>query len=72
MRCKEITFYLKIPQLEKLNCAAVDTLTCTVNTYAQYNPLNKHLSQGYKKQKSQRFICKNNSPSSYNYYHLCI
>lgn len=73
MKCKEIIFYLNIPELGMLNCAAVITLTCTVSTYEQYNPINKHpypSSPGCEnKQKSQGFVC---SPSSCDYYHQCI
>jgi len=76
MRCKEIIFYLNVPELGMSNCAAVVTLTCTVSTYVQYNPINKHSHPSPpgcdNEQKSQRFICKNNSPSLCNYYHLCI
>lgn len=57
----------------KLYCSS---LTCTISTYVQYNPINKHTypsSLGCDNEhKSQRFICKNNSPSLCNYYHLCI
>lgn len=57
----------------KLCCSS---LTWTISTSVQYNPINKHTypsSLGCDNEhKSQRFICKNNSPSLCNYYHLCI
>lgn len=42
MMCK-IVFSLNIPEFVMLNCdAAVVTLTCTLSTNVQYNPINKH------------------------------